>query len=111
MKKFVLVFAIVGFLLAIVFSLFHFAALNSAPLGGFGFILYIFFFPASMGSIGASSEDSIVFLILFSAFLNSIYYSILGSLLWYGLNKSRPVFFVSITAFIIAWGAIIIAFI
>ncbi|CCQ91070.1 membrane hypothetical protein [Nitrospina gracilis 3/211] len=102
-KKFVFAFAITGFCVAIALYLFYVLALNASPLGDFGFNLYILLFPPVLGIVGASPEESLVVLLLFPALLNSIYYAILGSILWYGIYKSRLVLFVSVGTFLYFW--------
>ncbi|MCF8721089.1 hypothetical protein [Nitrospina gracilis] len=102
-KKFVFAFAITGFCVAVALYLFYVIVLNASPLGDFGFNLYILLFPPVLGIMGASPKESLVVLLLLPALLNSIYYAILGAILWYGIYKSRLVLFVSVGMFLYFW--------
>ena len=106
MKKYLIGFFIAGLVIPVLVFVVHKYLLISAPLGGLSFILYIFLWPSSLGILDSSLTQ-----LIFSIIFNSLYYSLLGYLLWFGINKSRTVLFVSVAAYIVVWGAIFIAFI
>lgn len=86
-------------------SLLLFIYVDTHPLGGLELSIYLFLFPTSMGS-GNSAEATWIWGIFLPLILNSAFYSLVGYLFWYGLNKSKPVLYGFLTVFIAAWAFI-----
>ena len=105
LKKTLLVSWLAGIIVPIVLFTIHSYALKNSELRGVFLTLYIMLWPSSLGLSDSSSIG-----LIHSIAINSLYYLILGYLLWFGINKSRAVLYVLISAFVLFWGGVIIAF-
>jgi len=105
LKKALLISSLGGIIIPSILFINHSYILNSKPLGEFSWMFYFFLWPSSI-----VLRDSSLSTLIFSMVINSLYYLVIGFLLWFGINKSRLVLYVSIGAFVLVWGSIIIAF-
>jgi len=104
MKKTLISFSLAGIIFPSILFIINSYVIKAVELEGVLLILYIFLWPSSLG-IRESSLGALIF----SMVVNSLYYLVIGFLLWFGINKSRLVLYVSIVAFVLLWGSFIIA--
>ncbi len=104
LKKALLISALGGIIIPSILFMINSYVIKAGELEGVFLILYIFLWPFSL-----AIRDSSLIQLIFSMVINSLYYLVIGFLLWFGINKSRLVLYVSVVAFVLLWGSLIIA--